>query len=83
MRSEGSCCSFSYFKVLLGAAAVGMFVWLLIVGMPDSRERSVAKTTSWPAARSEFEGSHMKQAKELNFMSKVKVPKGPDPIHNR
>ncbi|XP_038891924.1 uncharacterized protein LOC120081268 [Benincasa hispida] len=90
MRSVDSCSYFSYLKVLLGAVVVGLFVWLLIVGsLPPGRT-----TSRRPAAESEVEGSHvMKQAEELannnhpkldpNFMSKVKVPKGPDPIHNR
>lgn len=89
MRSGDSCCYSYYLKVLLGALVVGLFVWLLIVGSPPP-----GRTTSWPEAKSEVEGSRvMKQAKELtninhpkldpNFMSKVRVPKGPDPIHNR
>lgn len=94
MKSVDSCCYFSYLKVLLGAVVVGLFVWLLILGSSPPPGR----TRSWrAAAESEVEGRHvMKEAEDQlandnnhpklldpNFMSKVRVPKGPDPIHNR
>ncbi|XP_022151235.1 uncharacterized protein LOC111019209 [Momordica charantia] len=90
MRSEGNLCLFSYLKFLLQALVVGLFLWILMVGLPESRERPAVETTNGLLATV---GSHVKQVKvlpnnnhqdlDLNFMSKVRVPKGPDPIHNR
>ncbi|KGN51858.1 uncharacterized protein LOC105435565 [Cucumis sativus] len=96
MKSVDSCCYFSYLKVLLGAVVVGLFVWLLVVG---SSPPPPGRTKSWQAAAEsvhQVEGRHaMKEAEDQlainnhpklldpNFMSKVRVPKGPDPIHNR
>lgn len=96
MRSEGSLCWFSYLKSLLQVLAVGLLLWLLMVGSSESREPPMVKTTTNKLPEAEFVpsvGSHVKQGKvlpnhnyqdlNLNFMSKVRVPKGPDPIHNR
>lgn len=89
-RTMGS--SRGLFKSLFGALAFVGCVWLLLGG--GILESGGAKTTSMLAAHYSLENlKHMKvidrerlvirRQLDLNYMSKRRVPNGPDPIHNR
>lgn len=82
-------------KALFGALAFVGFVWLLLGGeILESAGKTKTTTTSLLAAHYSIENlNHMKMIDrerliirrqlDLNYMSKRRVPNGPDPIHNR
>jgi hypothetical protein len=88
-RSDISC----FFKFLFGMVAVVGFILVLLVGTLDSTTTqggglgSTETTTTTSSSTTEFSGrDHQKLVNpelDLNYMSKRRVPNGPDPIHNR
>lgn len=81
-------------KALIGALTFVGFVWLLLGG--EILESGGTKTPSMSAAHYSLEDlEHMKlmmddrerlvirRQLDLSYMSKRRVPNGPDPIHNR
>lgn len=85
--SSGSSSSFppSFFKALL---VVGL-VCLLVLGSLGSGEGTRHPTTQWSQERVKHErvvgrDKPVDSAElDFNYMSKRRVPNGPDPIHNR
>lgn len=79
-----------FFRALLGAVAVAGFILLLLIGSLESGGNKAITTLSTPSAGnpdpvdySGREKSIDRQELDLNYMSKRRVPNGPDPIHNR
>ena len=81
------------FKALFGALAFVGFVWILLGG-EILQEIGGAKKTSMLAAHYSIENLEqmkvvdrerlvIRRQLDLNYMSKRRVPNGPDPIHNR
>ncbi|KAL7261011.1 hypothetical protein ACSBR1_006637 [Camellia fascicularis] len=75
-------------KAVFGSLVLVGFIWLLLVGVSHSKTRET-NTSSWLGGRFkrlETIGSEkldVQPRSDLNFMSKRRVPNGPDPIHNR
>ncbi|KAL6983577.1 hypothetical protein U1Q18_016961 [Sarracenia purpurea var. burkii] len=83
-------------KALFGALALVGFIWLLSVGILETGgTNTMTRTTktgrmvnSGPGGkRTEMIGREKVAVRphrsDLNYMSKRRVPNGPDPIHNR
>ncbi|KAA8533060.1 hypothetical protein F0562_033407 [Nyssa sinensis] len=80
-----------FFKALFGALTLLGFIWFLLVGILESGgTRTITALNPQPAGSLE----HMEviarekatvhpESSDLNYMSKRRVPNGPDPIHNR
>ncbi|KAF9609101.1 hypothetical protein IFM89_013355 [Coptis chinensis] len=68
-------------KTLFGAIVLVCFILLLLVEIVTSGGTLSARTANESFKRLDVipRDSHV----DLNFMSKRKVPNGPDPIHNR
>ncbi|GLT41599.1 hypothetical protein SLA2020_156510 [Shorea laevis] len=86
-------CSLS-FKAMFGGLAVPGIILLLLVGAlqpSDGRKtKTTLMTTSMKWSEKEEHGKVLGRHKSLvlteldiNYMSKRRVPNGPDPIHNR
>lgn len=80
-----------FLKALFGILTLVGFVYLLLVGMLETGE-SQTKTMNLSGSAASFK--HMKlvfgdgekvgtNSDLINYMSKRRVPNGPDPIHNR
>lgn len=73
------------FKIMLGALALVGFIFLLLVGNQESG-RAKMETTLSTQSGANFKGKEKlvdHPELDLNYMSKRRVPNGPDPIHNR
>ncbi|KAK9277405.1 hypothetical protein L1049_006948 [Liquidambar formosana] len=80
------------FKTLFGALALMGCMWLLLVGIVTHGGMGTTATTT-VTAQSMANFKHMEvvgkdtlfvhPGLDLNYMSKRRVPNGPDPIHNR
>lgn len=69
------------FKALFGALALVVFIWLVFAGVLDAGGMNTTTTTT---VKLRPEGSFKPiDRTNLNYMSKRRVPNGPDPIHNR
>lgn len=69
------------FKALFGALALVVFIWLVFAGVLDAGGMNTTTTTT---VKLRPEGSFKPLDRtNLNYMSKRRVPNGPDPIHNR
>lgn len=79
-----------FFRALFGAVAVTGFILLLLIGSLESGGNKATTTLSTQSAGNRNhvdslarEKSINRQELDLNYMSKRRVPNGPDPIHNR
>lgn len=84
-RSTSSSTTSLLFKVMFGTLALVGFIFLLLVGNQES-----GRTTFSTQSGGNFKQVDMGREKlvdhpelDLNYMSKRRVPNGPDPIHNR
>lgn len=74
-------CGRRAFKALFGALALVVFIWLVFTGVLDAGGMNTTTTTT---VKLRPEGSFKPiDRTNLNYMSKRRVPNGPDPIHNR
>ena len=89
-RTSSVCC---LLKLLVRALAVSGLVWILLVGSPEGRGGTEATSFAVEPTR-EIKGTdqvavgaeklvHDPKLDLINYMSKRRVPNGPDPIHNR
>ncbi|KAK8673568.1 hypothetical protein V6N13_111895 [Hibiscus sabdariffa] len=77
-------------KFLFGVAVLVGVVWLLFVGIVANRASATKKPITVPSTRVfkhlEFVAKgklNSHQDFHFNYVSKRRVPNGPDPIHNR
>lgn len=78
------------FKALFGALAVGWLICLLLIGNLESGGNSTSTLTTTQSTANLQRAEALGREKfidhpelDLNYMSKRRVPNGPDPIHNR
>ncbi|KAK9191985.1 hypothetical protein WN943_020601 [Citrus x changshan-huyou] len=78
------------FKALFGALAVGWLICLLLIGNLESGGNSTSTLTTTQSTANLKRAEALGREKfidhpelDLNYMSKRRVPNGPDPIHNR
>ncbi|KAL5740129.1 hypothetical protein ACOSP7_029016 [Xanthoceras sorbifolium] len=78
-------------RVLFGAVVIFGVIWVLFVGILANHATETTTTMvtvpltenfkHWkPIAREKY---HTHRDTDLNYVSKRRVPNGPDPIHNR
>ncbi|GMP94273.1 hypothetical protein CsSME_00043785 [Camellia sinensis var. sinensis] len=75
-------------KALFGALALAGFFWLLLVGILETGGTDATTRLNLQKAGSlkhmeMLEGREKEKPVDLNYMSKRRIPNGPDPIHNR
>ncbi|CAK9154452.1 unnamed protein product [Ilex paraguariensis] len=79
-------CNGRSFKALFGVllALLG-FIWFFLVGFTEATAILIPRPAGSFKHITERGGkkSGVHQVTDLNYMSKRKVPNGPDPIHNR
>lgn len=75
------CCS----KLLFRALVVVGFICFLLVGTlrSETETKSASLGTEYSAAEVIGREKLVRPQLDLNYMSKRRVPNGPDPIHNR
>ncbi|CAL8994381.1 unnamed protein product [Prunus brigantina] len=91
MASSGGVSCF--LKLFFGTLAVMGFICVLLVGTLETQGGSTKTATSTAVAPESFsekpadvvgrENKLVHPELDLNYMSKRRVPNGPDPIHNR
>ncbi|KAH7515829.1 CLAVATA3/ESR (CLE)-related protein 25 [Ziziphus jujuba] len=72
-------------KLLFRALAVVGFIWILLVGTGDTKSASFVAESAGNIKDSDVVGREklVRPQLDINYMSKRRVPNGPDPIHNR
>ncbi|PSS28686.1 CLE25p like [Actinidia chinensis var. chinensis] len=91
MRREMGGCSGRVLKALFGAVAFVGFIWLVLVGILETGGTKTTTTLN-PRPAGGLKHVEMRGREKLavhldlsdhNYMSKRRVPNGPDPVHNR
>lgn len=74
-----------FWKLLFRALAVVGFIWILLVGMGGMKPASFVAESAGHIKDSDVVGREklVHPQRDINYMSKRRVPNGPDPIHNR
>ncbi|KAJ0042986.1 hypothetical protein Pint_19356 [Pistacia integerrima] len=78
-------------RVCLGAVVLFGIIWLLFIGILANHATTTTTTTVTVPSTENFrdwkliqpEKLHTHQDFDLHYVSKRRVPNGPDPIHNR
>ncbi|XVF58175.1 hypothetical protein PTKIN_Ptkin07bG0042300 [Pterospermum kingtungense] len=77
-------------RLLFGVTVLVGIIWLLFVGIIANHATAMTKSLMVPSTRDfkswNFVGQERRNSHEdfhLNYVSKRRVPSGPDPIHNR
>lgn len=77
-------------RALFGTVVVLGVIWFFVVGILANHATKTTKVVTLTSSRSFYrlkfigeEKHHFHQYLNLNYVSKRRVPNGPDPIHNR